>query len=110
MSASVVCRQHLQIVWIHIRPNKISDLIWIQTNRGSDDIPDDCFNFNFEKNQQMTKKCPHLQIVVLFSRTKVKLYFAIANALRLRFNPVQCKCFQRCMIFYEKIFKLLADL
>ena len=44
---------------------------------------------NFQKNQQMSKKCPHLQIVVLFSRMKVKLYFAIANALRLRFNPVQ---------------------
>ena len=64
---------------------------------------------NFEKKSEDDQKCPHLQIVVLFSRTKVKLYFAIANALRLRFNPVQCKCIQRCMIFYE-VFKLLADL
>ena len=63
--------------------------------------------FNFEKNQQMTKKCPHLQIVVLLSRTKVKLYFAIANALRLRFNPVQCKCIQRCMIFLGRFLNCL---
>ena len=60
-----------------------------------------------KKNQQMTKKCPHLQIVVLFSRTKVKLYFAIANALRLGFNPVQCKCFQRCMIFWGRFLNCL---
>ena len=58
----------------------------------------------------MTKKCPHLQIVDLFSRTKVKLYFAIANALRLRFKSVQLQVHSEMHDFYEKIFKLLADL
>ena len=63
--------------------------------------------FNFEKKSADDQKCPHLQIVVLFSRTKVKLYFAIANALRLRFNPVQCKCIQRCMIFLGRFLNCL---
>ena len=40
----------LQTVWIQIRPDNMSGLIWIQTFWHSDGIPD------FKKNQNLKKK------------------------------------------------------
>ena len=52
-----VCYSPLQTIKTQIRPNKMLDLIWIQTNWLSDSIYEKLFEgVNFENKNQMTKK------------------------------------------------------
>ena len=59
---SVVCWYPLQTVWTQIRPDKMSDLIWIQTVEHSADISERIFlKVDFEKiSWRQKKKCIEL--------------------------------------------------